>query len=521
MFVEINRSNENNVIVGIVYRPPDSKLNEFLCDFDLLVEKISKENKLVFLMGDWNLNLIRHHCHKATSEFLDTLTDSRLFFPLITRPTRITAHKASLIDNIFTNDPFRPSISGLFLNDISDHLPIFSLILDNDSIGVKDKYTTFREKNAHNLISFKDELAKIKWTEMPGLNDPSRAYEIFAKKYISIYDRCFPLKKMKAERLKLRKPWFTKGLAKSVKKKNMLYKRFLNNPSSFNENAYKSFKNKLTHSLRVAKRLYYEKKIDQLKSNVKGTWKVLNEILNRDRGKHGLPSIFRADSQEISDPIKIANQFCKYFTNIGPSLASKIPVSEKSHNSFLSPKLVNSLFLETANEQEIVEICNSFRSGTAVGNDNISMNLIKETVNLVISPLASIINLSITSGIVPKQLKIARVIPLYKSGEQDIFTNYRPVSVLPAFSKILERVMYNRVLKFLNKNNILSDNQYGFRKHHSTSYALTCLYDKISSSIDKKEYTVGIFIDLSKAFDTVDHDILLSKLEHYDIQEQH
>ena len=100
----------------------------------------------------------------------------------------------------------------------------------------------------------------------------------------------------------------------------------------------------------------------------------------------------------------------KYFTNIGPSLASKIPVSEKSLNSFLSPKLVNSLFLETANEQEIVEICNNCRSGTAVGNDNISMNLIKETINLVISPLASIINLSITSGIVPEQLKIARVI---------------------------------------------------------------------------------------------------------------
>ena len=92
------------------------------------------------------------------------------------------------------------------------------------------------------------------------------------------------------------------------------------------------------------------------------------------------------------------------------------------------------------------------------------------------------------------------------------------MSVLPAFSKILERVMYNRLRRFLNVSKILSDNQYGFRKHHSTAYALACLYDKISSAIENKEYTVGIFIDLSKDFDTVDHHILISKLEHYGIR---
>ena len=107
----------------------------------------------------------------------------------------------------------------------------------------------------------------------------------------------------------------------------------------------------------------------------------------------------------------------------------------KSHNSFLPPKLVNSIFLDAVNEQEIIEICSTCRSGTAVGYDNISMNLIKESIDIIISPLTCIINLSITSGIVPKQLKIGRVIPLFKSGEQNIFTNYRPVSVLPAFSK--------------------------------------------------------------------------------------
>ena len=112
----------------------------------------------------------------------------------------------------------------------------------------------------------------------------------------------FLLRKMKAKRFNLRKPWFTKGLAKSIRKKNMLYQSFLNNPNSSNENAYKSYKNKLTLSLQVAKRLYYEKQIEKLKSNAKATWKVLNEIPNRNKGKRGLPSIFRADSREISNP---------------------------------------------------------------------------------------------------------------------------------------------------------------------------------------------------------------------------
>ena len=187
----------------------------------------------------------------------------------------------------------------------------------------------------------------------------------------------------------------------------MLYKCFLNNPNSSHENAYKSYKNKLTHSLRIAKHLYYEKQIEKLKSNVKATWKVLNEILNRNKGKRALPSTFRADSHEIADPKEIANLFCKYFTNIGPNLASKIPASEKSHSSFLPPKLVNSIFLEVASEEEIIEICGTCRSGSAVGHDSISMNLIKDSIDKIIFPITGIINLSITSGIVPNQLKIA------------------------------------------------------------------------------------------------------------------
>ena len=132
--------------------------------------------------------------------------------------------------------------------------------------------------------------------------------------------------------------------------------------------------------------------------------------------------------------------------------------------------------------------------------------------------MTHIINLSITHGIVPDEMKIARVIPLFKADDRDVFTNYRPVSILPSFSKFIERIIYNRFLEYFNKYSILSDKQYGFRKNHSTSLALVDLYDKISTAIDQKEIAVGIFLDLSKAFDTVNHSILFDKLKYYGIR---
>ena len=131
LFVKINRPKEKNIIVGVVYRPPNQNLQDFMNSLDSLLASIPKENKICYVLGDWNLDLINHHCHDSTGELLETMY-SRMFFPLITRPTRITSNTATLIDNIFTNNLNNLSVSGLMFCDISDHLPIFTMLVDQN-----------------------------------------------------------------------------------------------------------------------------------------------------------------------------------------------------------------------------------------------------------------------------------------------------------------------------------------------------------------------------------------------------
>ena len=469
-------------------------------------------------MGDFNLNLLNCHNHKLTNEFLDTLY-SNMFFPLITRPTRITSYNATLIDNIFTNDLDNCSFSGLFFTDISDHLPIFCLPITQDQINNVDDSTYVVSHDMHNdgVLKFCDKLRSTNWTDTYTSNDPIKTYNSFTKRFTAMFETCFPMRKQEVRLSKFSKPWMSNGLLASIKTKNKLYKKYLKKSSHANKKLYTDFKNKLNHSIRIAKRLYFETKLKNATSDIKRTWQIQNEVINRKKCKSKLPSVFYSNNQYISDPIEVANRFCDYFTNIGPNLAKQIPISVTTISSYLRGNFPNSLFFHSVSELEVIEIVKSLHSSSASGHDKIPVWIVKNTIDLISEPICSFVNFSIETGIVPSQLKIAGIIPIYKSGVNNLFSNYRPISVLPVFSKVLEKAVYNRLMNYIDINHILFSNQYGFRKNHSTSLALISLYDKISAAFDANKHTVGIFLDLSKAFDTVDHTILISKLEHYGI----
>ena len=215
------------------------------------------------------------------------------------------------------------------------------------------------------------------------------------------------------------------------------------------------------------------------------------------------------------DKATIANGFNSYFLNIGPNLANNVP--PKSHSSYLKEQQINSIYIRTVIEEEVHTVIQQLKLGSA-GWDSISPGIIKLCDRSISTTLTHVRNLSLSQGHFPRELKIARIIPLLKRGDPMIFSNYRPVSVLPAFSKIYEWIMYNGLIKFLNDFDILYDFQFGFRTGYSPNIALIYLVDKIIDSLNNGKFVIGLFLDFQKAFDAVNHEIMLSKLYHYGIR---
>ena len=203
---------------------------------------------------------------------------------------------------------------------------------------------------------------------------------------------------------------------------------------------------------------------------------------------------------DITNPKEICNSFNDYFCAVGSNLASKITTSCDEFKQYLGKQIPCSMVCETVTRSEIINIIHAFKDSKSPGPDNIGPKLLKSTLSDVIDPLVYICNLSFSTGCVPDSFKIAKVIPVFKKGEKTNPSNYRPISLLSIFHKLLEKLMYKRVYSFLHKFSVLYQYQFGFRQYHSTSLALIELCDNIYTHLDQHEVVVGMYFDLQKSF---------------------
>ena len=233
---------------------------------------------------------------------------------------------------------------------------------------------------------------------------------------------------------------------------------------------------------------------------------------------HHIFIFFHKDNETVSNLRKIVNIFNDYFSITAEKTNAKVRFSNKSFDEFLQHTNQNSFFLRTISSDEITNLILSLNESKSVDPDGLPTKILKLLKNDISLQLTNIFNLSFSTGVFPSGLKIAKVIPIHKKESKLKCSNYRPISLLSNLDKILEKLMHNRIYEFLEKYKLIYPLQFGFRQHYSTSYALLNLTESIMKALDEGNFACGIFVDLEKAFDTVDHNILLKELDHYGVR---
>ena len=337
--------------------------------------------------------------------------------------------------------------------------------------------------------------------------------ENFLTKVNNIYCKNFPVRTKFISKKRLNKPWFNQEILYLTKVKSHYFKLFKNYQISASDN--NAMKNRVKLAIRKAKREYLERRFGQYRSDVRKTWCMIRDLLGVVRNKDIIKNIF-FNNVEYTDGFEIAQLFNNYFTNVANELEAQIPNSTLDPLSNITRNL-SSLELSQVSLEECTAVINNLKN-TKNNLNHMPTKTLKENSPSFAPIISKIVNQCFTMGIFPEPLKLGIVTPIHKKGPKDQISNHRPITSLPFLSKIIEKLLYKRLDEFLNDNNILFHNQYGFRKGKSTEHAVLKLMDYFYDAINKQEFCIAVFIDYQKAFDTINHTILLDKLEKYGIR---
>lgn len=516
---------KKRTILGIIYRKPNTDVFEFQNSLSTVLSHLKIDKVQCLLMGDFNINFL--DSDQKVEQFKTTM-ECLALKQLITTPTRVTRDTSSLIDHAYTNYSSTKIHAGVIETDVSDHFPIFVIFekCKAESRKLCTGSISFRSYKNYDEKKFNDDLAGARWDLVYKENDVNNAYTTFHDIFKEICDKHAPIITQRPKRKNnAQKPWITAGILKSIRKKQKLYSQY--KKSGFNSqmgNRYKKYRNILTVDLKNAKRKYYSNILRENEGNSTKTWQTINELLHGKNISVQNTAIERlaihknGEDKVVTDDHEVASEFNDFFVGIGPSLANKIPQLGIDCTTYLGPKNDKTFTWEPVTETEVKNHTLALDIKKASGYDCLSTRLIRDASNFISTPLCHIFNMSLQEGKFPNALKIAKVTPIYKKGSKDAPGNYRPISVLPVIGKIFEKIVNKQLMDFLEVNNMLEPHQYGFRKKYSTKLSVVNLCNALLKSLDEGKITLGIFIDFQKAFDTINHDILIRKLSHYGIR---
>ena len=500
-WILIDDPSMKDMVIANVYRPPDGNVKDFIKDISDKIDLLGRHrHKEIFIMGDMNIDLLTRVNDKKDLMDFAKLIGCKQY---ITKPTRSNKKTTTLIDLIFSNSEHITD-SGVHTLNVSDHDLIYITRYKEPRVKEKASFEG-RSYNKYNKDHLRVYLTNDDWGIFWNTTNPDDSWDILEGKITKFLDDCCPIKNFTFSVKK--DPWISNELIRYLKEKDSLLRKAKRTGNEDDWNIAVFHRNRAKRLVALEKKEYFDKLLKKHKNDSKKYWNTINSLFKPKQGTSQFNLINQLNKTKI-DMDKTADFINDFFIKIGPKLAEKYKLSWTPPKNSWEVKFD----LQEIDNEEIVKIINSIDTSKSSAVPNISSQVLKDVFQILPDHLLRIINQSIRMHIIPQKWKEATVVPLPKEGDPTDVNNLRPISTLPLPSKILERVIHTQTSKYLYENSVLTKHQSGFRKNHSTISAIADFTDDIYKALNHGNITHTIFIDFSKAFDTINHEILIKKL---------
>lgn len=510
--VRISLSAEMSFVLVCLYRPPSAK-SDFYVQLKALL-KHHADHAETIIIGDYNINWDVKKDRKNLKQTMDDFNLSQL----IEQPTRLTNNSKTRIDLLFSNRPERIVTTYNLLTGLSDHNIIMfsrkltkSRFLNSFSKPVNSApLNDFIPKNQQQHLA--TALHEYNWDKILECGDTENSCDLFNKSVKEVIAP-FTSRGRKKRRQEHSLLWVTEECRALMSTRDTLLKQSLKSGLRTDRHKFTSYRNKVTQALRKAKANYFLEIIENAHGNGKVIWQNINKLLGRQCKQDKELELTIKDTL-VRDPITLATSLNHFFLESVNEIAQLFSTPE-CIDSPVNPTQPVFEITEIA-DAEIAKIISNLSNSKAKDVFGLNTNFIKEHKDSLVRPITHLVNLSLRHAVVPSVWKVAAVTPIFKSGKKSDMSNYRPISILPIISKIAEKWVAQLLVEHLNKDHpLLHPMQFGFRAFHSTETAMCVLVEKIKGLLDRSACVGAVFLDLKRAFDTVDHQVLLSRLTHF------